>query len=376
VSGGADVVDARQTRALVAFGAFATVVLGVCFALYHLFDFHVFWQASRHILDGRSPYPRLESIADDKRTYYVYPPLLALLTTPLGVLPFPLAGVIFSALLIACVPLTLRLLGVTDRSCLVICFVWMTTLQAIAIGTVAPLLALGVAAAWRFRDRRVPAALAVAAVVCTKLFLWPLAVWLVATRRLWTAAAAVAGAVLLALTSWAAIGFAGLGGYHDLLHRLTEVEQWRAFSLGALAHGLGLPSAVGLAAVLVVGGGALVAVVVLAGRPDGDRRSLAAAIGAALALSPIVWLHYFFLLIVPIGLARRTLSRLWLAPMLLWWPAPHSAGSPLLIAWVLAAGAGILVVASRLESPDTARVSPEPVTWGLITSTRDYPAQP
>jgi hypothetical protein len=376
VSARADAAAASQKRALVAFGAFATLVLGVCFALYHLFDFHVFWQASRHVLDGRTPYPRLESIASDKRTYYVYPPLLALLTTPLGVLPFPVAGVIFSALLIACVPLTLRLLGVTDRSCLVVCFVWMTTLQAIAIGTVGPLLALGVAAGWRFRDRRPVAALAVAVVVCTKLFLWPLAVWLVATRRLWTAAAAVVVGVLLALTSWAAIGFAGLGGYRDLLHRLTEVEQWRAFSLGALAHALDLPPAVGLAAVLVVGGGALAATVVLAGRPDGDRRSLAAAIGAALALSPIVWLHYFFLLIVPIGLARRTLSRLWLAPMLLWWPAPHSGGSPLLIAWILAAGAGILVAASRPDIAGAARVSPEPVTWSLITSTRDYPAQP
>ena len=368
--------DRSQTPALIAFGVFATLVLGISLALYHLFDFHVFWQASRHVLHGRSPYPSLARIADDKRTYYVYPPLVALLTTPLAVLPFPVAGVLFSALLIVCVPLTLRLLGVTDRACLVVCFVWMTTLQAIAIGTVAPLLALGVAAAWRYRDRRGVAALAVAAVVCTKLFLWPLVVWLVATRRLAAAAGAVLGGVLLAFTSWAAIGFAGLAGYRDLLDRLSAVEGWRAFSLGALAHGLGLPPAVGLVAVLIVGGGALAAVFVLARRPEGDRRALSAAIGAALALSPIVWLHYFFLLIVPIGLARRTLSRLWLAPMLLWWPAPHSAGSPLLIAWILAAAAGILAATIRASSAAAPRLSPEAVNWDLITSTRDYPAHP
>jgi glycosyl transferase family 87 len=360
--------DGSQARALLAFGAFATLVLGACFALYHLFDFHVFWQASRHVLDGRSPYPHLASIADDKRTYYVYPPLLALLTTPLAMLPFPVAGALFSLLLIACVPLTLRLLGVTDRACLVVCFVWMTTLQAIAIGTVGPLLALGVAAAWRYRDRRVVSALAVAAVICTKLFLWPLVVWLVATRRTATALGAVVSGAALALAAWAAIGFAGFSSYHDLLQRLTAVERWRAFSLGALAHGLGLPSSVGLVAVLIVGGGSLAAVFALARRPDGDRRGLSAAIGAALALSPIVWLHYFFLLIVPIGLARRTLSRLWLAPMLLWWPAPHSGGSPLLIAWILAAAGGILFAATRPAGAST--------TWDLITSTRDYAAHP
>jgi len=299
------------------------------------------------VLDGRSPYPKLASIADDKRTYYVYPPLLALLTAPFALLPFPVAGVLFSALLIACVPLTLRLLGVSDRACLLVCFVWMTTIQAIAIGTVAPLLAVGVAVAWRYRDRRVVAALAVAAVVCTKLFLWPLVVWLVATRRAATAVGAVVGGVLLALASWAAIGFAGLASYHDLLDRLTKVEQWRAFSLGALANALGLPAAVGFVAVLVVGGGAIAAIFALARRPEGDRRALAATIGASLAVSPIVWLHYFFLLIIPIGLARRTLSRLWLAPMLLWWPSPHSSGSALLIAWILAATAGIVVATSR-----------------------------
>src|SRR5439155_26888769 len=159
-----------------------------------------------------------------------------------------------------------------------------------------PLLALGVAAAWRWRDRRVVAALAVAAVVCTKLFLWPLVVWLVATRRVSTAVGAVAGGVFLALASWAAIGFTGLTSYHGLLDRLTTVEQWRAFSLGALVHALGLPPAVRPPAVLLTGGGSLAAIFALARRPEGDRRALAATIGASPVLSPVGWLHFFFLL--------------------------------------------------------------------------------
>jgi hypothetical protein len=35
---------------------------------------------------------------------------------------------------------------------------------------------------------------------------------------------------------------------------------------------------------------------------------------AALALSPIVWMHYFTLLVVPIALVRPRLSWLWFAP--------------------------------------------------------------
>ena len=42
------------------------------------------------------------------------------------------------------------------------------------------------------------------------------------------------------------------------------------------------------------------------------------ALAAALALSPIVWLHYFVLLLVPIAIARRTFGAIWLIPALFW----------------------------------------------------------
>ena len=54
------------------------------------------------------------------------------------------------------------------------------------------------------------------------------------------------------------------------------------------------------------------------GRRGFDERSLALALAAALALSPIVWLHYFVLLLVPIALARRTFGAIWLIPALFW----------------------------------------------------------
>ena len=80
---------------------------------------------------------------------------------------------------------------------------------------------------------------------------------------------------------------------------------------------LGLPEWVGRAAMLLAGGALLVCCVVFARRGD-DFRSFTAALGATLALSPIVWLHYLVVLLVPMAIARPRFSALWLLPILLW----------------------------------------------------------
>ena len=47
---------------------------------------------------------------------------------------------------------------------------------------------------------------------------------------------------------------------------------------------------------------------------DRDIATLTLCIAAALAASPIVWIHYFLLLLVPLALTRPRLSPLWLVP--------------------------------------------------------------
>jgi hypothetical protein len=47
---------------------------------------------------------------------------------------------------------------------------------------------------------------------------------------------------------------------------------------------------------------------------DRDVATLTLALAAALAASPIVWIHYFVLLLVPLALARPRLSVLWIVP--------------------------------------------------------------
>ena len=48
------------------------------------------------------------------------------------------------------------------------------------------------------------------------------------------------------------------------------------------------------------------------------RRSLGLAIAAALVLSPIVWRHFFVLLLVPLALSRPRFDAVWLIPIGLW----------------------------------------------------------
>jgi alpha-1,2-mannosyltransferase len=119
------------------------------------------------------------------------------------------------------------------------------------------------------------------------------------------------------LAAWAVIGFDGLTGYPDLVRRLSDIQAENSYSLVGMAATTGLPAAVGRGLTLVGGGALLVACVVFARRGD-DVRAFTCAVAATLALSPIVWLHYLVVLLVPLAIARPRFSAIWLLPILLW----------------------------------------------------------
>jgi hypothetical protein len=105
----------------------------------------------------------------------------------------------------------------------------------------------------------------------------------------------------------------------------------------------------------------------LARKRDGDRLSLAASIAASLLLSPIVWLHYFVLLLVPLALARPRLTAAWvILPLPFWFSSANgqSHGHAGAIVLALATASAILLVsASRSEGRivrSRARVTPAP----------------
>jgi glycosyl transferase family 87 len=297
-------------------------------------DFAIFRSAATAVLAGRSPFPAPSSHAVAHFDKFVYPPSTAFFFAPLTVVPLAVAQTVMLALGAVCVFAALRLLEVRDWRCYGVAAMSAPAVNSLALGAVTSFLLVGVAAAWRYRDRPGPAGLVVALTAVCKLYLWPLGLWLLVTRRSRAALFAAATAVVLVIAGWAAIGFAGMRSYPHLLRVLANVEAGTSYSPVALLDLSGAAGGLltlGLAALLVV------AVGFAARSADGDRRAFALAVAGSLLITPIVWLHYFLLLLVPIALYRPRLSPLWFAPVALWLtPSTHSHGVTWQIALALA----------------------------------------
>jgi hypothetical protein len=122
------------------------------------------------------------------------------------------------------------------------------------------------------------------------------------------------------LLPWAVIGFDGLDSYPGLLRRLGHEEATSSYSLVAIGVRLHLPESVATVISLLVAVGLLGAAARIA--RDSKREpwtrdvmTLTLALAAGLAASPIVWVQYFLLLLVPLALSRPRLSPLWFVPL-------------------------------------------------------------
>ncbi len=312
-------------------------------------DFHyAFWPAAQRVLHGLSPYVDPGSSTIAHAIAFVYPALAALLLAPLALVPHGAADVIFAGLEIAAVLGTLRLLRVRDWRLYGLVMLCPAVFSGWTLANVTLLLGLGIAAVWRYRAHPLFVGLLIALLVSVKLFLWPLALWLLATRRYAALAYAAACGVILNALAWAALGFHELHRYTRLLHALTTIEQRRGYSLIALALHLGSSqrAAYALALALAAAGG----VTCLAlGRRGRELAALALAIGVSLLATPIVQLHYFALLLVPLALVRPRLSLAWALPLLVWVCAAETP-RPWQIAASLALGAAMLAIAIRRDS--------------------------
>jgi hypothetical protein len=308
------------------------------------FDYRPLWEASRHVLQGASPYPPPHAWALHNEQQFVYPPIAALLAAPLAAFPFGVAAALLAGLELVATGLTLRVLGVRDWRCYGITLLWYPVLQNLLIGSITSLLALGLALAWRYRDNQRVTAPVVAVLIGAKVFLWPLLFWLAATRRGIGALRGLALALAAVALSWAVIGFAGLTSYPQLLEVLSGLEQQKSYSAVSVGLALGLSS--GEARALAIAAGAVTLLCVVAiGRlrkkdANADRHAFILAIAAAFLLSPIVWTHYLALLVVPIAITRRTLSPLWFVPLAMWATPGQSDGHT----WRVLVGASVWIV--------------------------------
>lgn len=328
---------ARRLGPVAVFGLLPALLVGaflvheatsVTFSL-AFFDFHAFWNAGHAVLHGHSPYPPAKASVLAHERSFVYPAPAALLVAPLALLPLKVSGTIFAVGLVAAFLAALRIVGVRDWRCYGVALLCQPMANTLTLDAVSPLLALGVAIAWRYRDRTWPAAVALTAVVVLKLFLWPLILWFAFTRRLRTALVATGLTTGVTLLSWAVIGFAGLRSYPDMLRILTRLVEGKGYSLVSLGLALHAGPTASRAIAVLVGGGALALIALRGRRAGADSWTFIVAIGATFALSPIVWPHYFLLVFVAIGIAAPRLTWLWALPLLLWVVGAQSTYPPI-----------------------------------------------
>ena len=263
------------------------------------FDFDALLQGARAVRAGHGPYPPLSSAVFRTGHGFVYPDLVAWAFAPFTLVPRGWASGCAVVVSVAAVVGGCALLGRRGPAPAALVLVASTTIVGLQMGTLNALFFLGLAAAWAHRDRVQVVGVVVAMVALGKLFLLPMIVWLVATRRY--RAAAVASAVFVtALGLGFVVGPLGPAGYAHLLSVLQGNEAARSWSLTSLLSsvGFGRLTTEGLVGATALG--------VLAGgwwrlRRTGDERVMfGAAVVAGLLLSPIVWSSYLLLLEVPL----------------------------------------------------------------------------
>jgi hypothetical protein len=256
--------------------------------------------AARSLLEEGSPYVVNERSPDGISGAYLYPPQLAFALVPMTVLSTDVAAFVAFLVVLASLMGALAILGVRDVRCYAILLVWAPVWQALQMANVSALLVLALALVWRYRDHAWRSGAVLGLAVSVKFFLWPMVVWALATRRVTTAGSAVAIGLAVTIGSWAAIGFAGLSAYPDLL---TSVGEQPSHSIGAVFDNMGYSPVVGSIVTVAAGVTLLALAVYFAFRGD-DFRAFTLCIAAGLAFTPILWWHYLALLVVPLALAR------------------------------------------------------------------------
>ncbi len=336
-----------RARALAGTGA--SVVL-VGFALYSIgyllsdrvdpVDFHVYRAAAEVIAHGGSPYPD-----------FAYPPLSALAAVPSTLLSSGAAELLVKALLIVGALAVLAITGVRDWRCYPLALLWPSVNAAVQTGNITIPLALAAAIAWRFRRRPAAAGVSLGASIAAKFILWPLWIWMVAAGRRAAAVWTIVAAAGITLVTWALVDFGALFEYPSRLRQLNEDTAGDGYTLDTFAHDLGASETVARVLQGSVCIALLVAVVVYA-RRQAEMRAFVLAIAAALACSPILWLHYFALLLVPVAIASPRLGPIWFVPLAMWgFGAGTGNGTTAEAAVVLGVAVATVVLCCRAAPP-------------------------
>jgi hypothetical protein len=322
--------------------------------------YNTIWLPGKEVLHGRNPYPAADSptLAGSDA---VYPPPVFVVTSPVSLLPFGVAKWLWVAFLAILSGWTFVLVGVRDPRCIGVAMISAPIVSGLMWGNATLAVGFAAALAWKFRDRPGRLAVAYAAGSAVKVFLVPLAVWLLLTGR-WRGA--VRGIALLAavvLLAWAGIGFAGMRDYPAILRTLSDNWVERGLFLSALLAHHGWSTS---AAVLVGALPAMLLFVVAWFLRASDSAAFGLTLIAILFLTPVNHVCNLELMLIAVACVQPSLSLAWLLMPLTWWTAwssPLQNKDPdwlVLFSIGLAAAAAVIVAATgRQEIRERSEVS-------------------
>jgi alpha-1,2-mannosyltransferase len=307
------------------------------------------WEPARAVINGDDPYAGFLS---------VYPPSAFVPLAWLGLVPFPIAGAAWIAVTMVVALLTLHVLGVRDARCFALWMLNCVVLSTALTGNATIIVGFFLALVLRFRDSTMISGLSLGAGVAIKLFVAPMALWLLITGRARAVLVAAAAATAMIFAAWATIRFEGLSSY---LARLDANDR-RYGPDTPLAQGL--VQQLGGSSELALAVGVSIAIVLLAIawrlREDGTA-SFALVLAASVVASPIAWVGYATLLIIPLAARSPRYHHAWLLLLgfsyLHWWHSPLAFTSPQLSIATIALMASLLVAALRI--PATKRTGDE-----------------
>ena len=254
-------------------------------------DFLVFYRAADAVLSNHTPYPPLSSATVYSGSSFVYPYVIAWFFTPFTLLDRQGAELAFVAVSLVSMVAALWFLGVRSLPLLLLFLFASTSIVAWQIGTLNPLFMAGVAIGWRYREKAIALGLSVALVAFAKLFLIPLLLWLLISKRY---RALAASAIALGVMLWVSFGLGPLSvpAYVRLLTRLAKHEGVKGYSTNALFRSFGFGVVGSDLAVVVVAIFIGLAFLRLYLGSRNEKILLGGAIVVALIITPILWTSY------------------------------------------------------------------------------------
>jgi alpha-1,2-mannosyltransferase len=276
-----------------------------------------YYVAGQRLLHGGNPYAWTHQQID-AGIAFVYPALSALFFAPFALIAEGPAGVLWTLVCIALTPLTLWILGIRDWRVYVVGLLWLPVFSAWQSTNETMALVFVAALVWRYRGNPLVSGTLTAVAISLKPIMWPLALWLLATRRWRASGYGLAAGLLINLVSWVVVGFGNVRTYlHDA--GLDTRHNWRdGYSVTAALGHLGFGRSFGDLLTVVACAVLVAAIVYIAFVQHRERQALTLTIVLMLAASPLVWAHYFALLLIPMALCRPRMSWLWAFALLMW----------------------------------------------------------